>query len=418
VIGSGVGAEFNVGLHRRETPGVEAVTHLNNAGAALMPAPVLSAMTEHLELEAGLGGYEAAEAAEEALRLPYLAAAAMLGCAPEDIAVSDSATQAWSLAFYSIPFAPGDRVLVSSVEYGSNYLSLLHIARRTGAQVEVMANDEYGRVDVAALRASVDHRARAILVAHVPSHSGVVNPIAEIGAVAREVGAFYLVDACQSVGHIPIDVAEVGCDFLSGCGRKYLRGPRGTGFLYASPAAAERVEPLLIGLDGARWLGGQRYEIAPGAQRFETWEVNAVAKIGLGVALDYAVAAHLPTTWRRTAELGAHLRAGLAAIPGVAVFEREGSGDLAGIVGFTVAGHDPAAVRQALRALDINIWMSLASTACVDMEQRRLDKALRASVHYYNTVEEIDRFCAVLGDLVMGPGFDRADRCPVEAGVC
>lgn len=421
MIAAGAEEDFDIELRRKETQGVEVVTHLNNAGAALMPTPVVDAMMAHLDLETRRGGYEAAEGQEAALRLPYLAAAKLLGCDPGDIAITDSATRAWSMAFYSIPFERGDRILASSVEYGSNYLSLLHVARRTGATVEILKNDEFGRVDVAALRATLDERVKAVLVTHVPSHSGIVNPINEVGAVLRETDALYLVDACQSIGHLPIDVAEVGCDFLSACGRKYLRGPRGTGLLYMSPAAAERIEPLIVGLDGARWLGDNRYEIASGAQRFETWEVNAVAKVGLGVALNYALEAGVDQTWPRTARLGRQLRAELHAIPGVRLLERiDDEGDLAGIVGFTIDGHEPEAIRSMMRRIDVNVWVSMANTACVDMELRRLTQTLRASVHYYNTPEEVRRLSSALRDFVTNP--EKTDeilaayRRPVEAG--
>ncbi|MEK2479515.1 aminotransferase class V-fold PLP-dependent enzyme [Streptomyces noursei] len=407
-----VGAEaLDVELRRKETPGVEVVTHLNNAGAALMPTPVVDAMMEHLELEAQRGGYEAAEMREEALHLPYVAAAKILGCEPGDIAITDSATRAWSLAFYSIPFQPGDRILASSVEYGSNYLSLLHVARRARASVEVLPNDEFGRVDVAALRAMLDDRVKAVVMTHVPSHSGIVNPIVEIGAAVRETGALYLVDACQSIGHLPIDVKEVGCDFLSACGRKYLRGPRGTGLLYMSPRAAESVDPLMVGLDGARWLGGSHYTIAPGAKRFETWEVNAVARVGLGAALNYALETGVEATWARTAELGRFLRRELHAIPGVELLERvDDEGELAGIVGFTVNGHEPEEIRQAMRRFDVNLWVSMSNTACVDMEARKLEQTLRASVHYYNTHAEIQQLSSALGDFLGDKHTSRAEK--------
>ncbi|KAA2261096.1 aminotransferase class V-fold PLP-dependent enzyme [Solihabitans fulvus] len=405
MIGAQTDTELDVDLLRRETPGAELVTHLNNAGAALMPAPVVDAMTEQLRLEATMGGYEAAERNEAALREPYRAIARLIGCRPDDVAITESATQAWSRAFYAIPFRPGDRILASAEEYGSNYLSLLRVAERSGATVEILPQDEFGRVSAEALRATLDERVRAVVVTHVPSHTGIVNPIAEIGAVAREFGALYLVDACQSAGHLPIDVAEIGCDFLSACGRKYLRGPRGTGFLYAKPSALDRVDPAMVGLDGARWLGGTRYELASGAQRFETWEVNAAAKLGLGVAVNYALALDPARTWARTARLADHLRLALAAVPGVQLLDRvDERNDLCGIVGFLVHGHTSERLRAALSALRINVWVCLANAACVAMESRQLGQALRASVHYYNTVEEIDQFCGRLRDIVVGTG--------------
>lgn len=396
--------DLDVAALRRDTPGTRFVAHLNNAGAALMPEPVVSAMARHLRAEATLGAYEAAERHEAELRRPYRALAALLGCSPTDLAITDSASRAWSLAFSSVPLRPGDRVLVSTVEYGSNYLALLHAARHSGARLEVLPTDEFGRVSVDGLRAALDERVRLVAVTHVPSHTGLVNPVAEIGAVTRAAGVLYLVDACQSAGQLPLDVTEVGCDFLSACGRKYLRGPRGTGFLYANPAALDRVVPSAVGLDGAQWLGGTRYALAPGARRFETWEVNATARIGLGVAVDYALRLGAARTWRRTAALGEHLRRSLAEVPGVRLLDRvDERNPLCGVVGFLVPGHRPPEVRAALAAAHVNVWVCLANAACVDMEARGVEQALRASVHYYNTEAEIDRFCAELRSALRSP---------------
>jgi cysteine desulfurase/selenocysteine lyase len=385
---------FDVTRARLDTPGVRRVIHFNNAGAALCPNPVLDAMVDHLRLEAEIGGYEAAERSRPALDRTYAAAARLIGCQPDDIAVTDSASRAWSLAFYSIPLKPGDRVLASSMEYGSNYLSLLHVARRTGALVEIIPNDSSGRADVAALRELLDDRVKAIVMTHVPSNSGLVNSIAEFGAVARESSILYIVDACQSVGQLPVDVEEVKCDFLVGSGRKYLRGPRGTGFLYARRNALERIDIPQIGLDGARWLAGTRYELASDASLFETWETNSAAKIGLGVAIEYALEWGIEHTWPRTRQLADYLRGCLVSVPAAELLDP--GAERCGIVSLLLRGHEPHEVRRRLAEHGVNVWTCLRNAACVDMEARGLSSVLRASVHYYNTVEEIDHFCRLL----------------------
>jgi selenocysteine lyase/cysteine desulfurase/surfactin synthase thioesterase subunit len=393
--------EFDVARARRDTPGADHVIHFNNAGAALMPVPVVDAMTRHLALEARIGSYEAAERSVEAVSAMYDGAARLLNCDPEEIAFADSATRAWSMAFYSVPLKPGDRILVSSAEYGSNHLALTQVARRTGATVEIVENDESGRVDVDALRRSMDERVRLIVMTHVPTHGGVVNPIAEIGAVAREASVLYLVDACQSVGQLPIDVRELECDFLASCGRKYLRGPRGTGLLYARRDSVDQVEPANVGLDGAQWLDGDRYQFAPAARRFETWEANVAAKIGLGVAIEYALSWGIEAVAARVGWLAARLRETLATMPRVRVFDR--GSPLCGLVGFAVDGLDQTAVRAALLERGANVWNCLANTARVDMRARGLDSILRASVHYYNTPEEVARFCELLAGVIENP---------------
>src|SRR5262245_4770880 len=223
---------IDVAAVRRDTPGVQQRLHLNNAGASLMPQPVVDAVVEHLELEARIGGYEAADAKGEHIEAVYASAAQLVNCDPTEIALLENATRAWDAVFYSIPFRPGDRILTGRAEYSSNYLAFLQMTRATGAEVMVIGDDEHGQIDTEELRATVDERAKLIALTHVPTSGGLVNPAARVGSVAREAGVPFLLDACQSVGQMPIDVRAIGCDFLSTTGRKFLRGPRGTGFLY------------------------------------------------------------------------------------------------------------------------------------------------------------------------------------------
>src|SRR5262245_16784163 len=237
---------IDVSRARRETPGCQAVLHLNNAGAALMPQPVLHAVVGHVQREALLGGYEAAEQAHVAVEHGYDAAAMLLGCQRDEIALEEHATRAWDMAFYAVPLGPGDRILTAVAEYAANYVAFLHAARRTGAVVDVVPNDERGQLSVDALREMIDERVKLVAITHIPTNSGLVNPPAEVGRAAREAGVLYLRDACQSVGQMPIDVDEIGCDMLSATGRKSLRGPRGTGFLYVRESVLERLDPPMI----------------------------------------------------------------------------------------------------------------------------------------------------------------------------
>src|SRR5712691_1951165 len=210
---------FDLQHARQDTPGCEHVLHFNNAGASLMPKPVLDVTIGHLQLEAQIGGYEAEAHAQDAIEHAYDAAAALIGCARDEIAFIENATRAWDMAFYSVPLGPGDRILTAVAEYASNYIAFLHVARKTGATIEVIPNDTHGQLSIAALRQAIDERVKLIAITHVPTNSGLVNPAAAVGEVARQAGVLYLLDACQSVGQMPMNVEAIGCDMLSTTGR-------------------------------------------------------------------------------------------------------------------------------------------------------------------------------------------------------
>jgi cysteine desulfurase / selenocysteine lyase len=386
--------DFDLERARAETPGCARVLHLNNAGAGLMSQPVLDAVIAHLEREASIGGYEAADAAHDAVEHVYDAAASLINAHPDEISIVENATRAWDMAFYSVPLGPGDRILTAMAEYASNYIAYLQVAARTGAVVEAIPDDETGQLSVDALRRMIDERVKLIAITHVPTNGGLVNPAAAVGRVAREAGIPYLLDACQSVGQLPVDVEAIGCDMLSATGRKYLRGPRGTGFLYVRRALLERLVPPFLDLHAATWVARDTYEIRPDARRFENWETNYAAKIGLGVAIDYARAWGIETTWGRIRALAAMLRDRLDAMPGVTV--RDLGAERCGIVTFTVEGQEPAPLVDALREQFINVSFTTVLGTRLDMESRGLAAMVRASVHYYNSEDEIERFCAAL----------------------
>lgn len=388
---------IDVARARLDTAGCEGVLHFNNAGAALMPRQVVEATVGHLRLEEEIGGYEAAERSNEAIEHAYDAASRLIGSRRDEIAVVENATRAWDMAFYAVPFRPGDRILTSAAEYASNYIAYLQVARRTGAVIEVIPDDDYGQVSVEALRGLMDERVRLVSITHVPTNGGLVNPAAEIGGIARGAGTLYLLDACQSVGQMPIDVEEIGCDMLSATGRKYLRGPRGTGLLYVRQGVLERLEPPFLDVHAARWTARDRYEIRADARRFESWETNCAGKIGLGVAIDYALAWGIENIRTRVWALADALRSRLSDIPSVQV--RDLGRQKCGIVTFTIDGHAPEHIRRVLRERRMNVTVSTVASTRLDMERRGLESVVRASVHYYNSEEEVGRFCEAVASI-------------------
>src|SRR5919109_2044960 len=274
---------------RTETPACERLVHFNNAGASLMPAPVYRAVLEHLQLEQSVGGYEAEADAEPALGDFYDAFAALLNCDRSEIAFVENATRAWDMAFYSLPLQEGDQILTAEAEYVSNFLGFLHQAERRGLDIDVVPSDDSGQLDLDAMERMITPRTRLIAITHIPTQGGLVNPAEEVGRIARRHGITYLLDACQSVGQMPLDVEKIGCQLLSGTGRKFLRGPRGTGFLYVSKEILDRLDPPFIDLHAATWTDARSFEIRPDARRFENWESYVAGRVGLRAAVRYAL---------------------------------------------------------------------------------------------------------------------------------
>ncbi|HVI72764.1 MAG TPA: aminotransferase class V-fold PLP-dependent enzyme, partial [Pyrinomonadaceae bacterium] len=342
------------------------------------------------QLEAAIGGYEAKNLELEAVEHVYDAAARLINCAPDEIAFIENATRAWDMAFYAIPFKAGDRILTARAEYSSNYIAYLQVAQRTGAVVEAIPNDEHGQLSVAALRDMIDDRVKLISMTHVPTQGGLVNPAVEVGAVAREAGILYLLDACQSVGQMPMDVKKIGCDMLSATGRKYLRGPRGTGFLYVKRELIEQLEPPFLDLHAATWIADDRYKIRNDARRFENWEMYYAGKVGLGVAIDYALGWDVQTTWPRIKNLAEQLRSQLVALGFVTIHDL--GVERCGIVTFNVEGIVADEVQRKLLEMGINVSVSLQESGRLDLAERNISQLVRASVHYYNSEEEIERF--------------------------
>ncbi|MCA0318041.1 MAG: aminotransferase class V-fold PLP-dependent enzyme [Proteobacteria bacterium] len=382
---------------RADVPSAARRAYLHNAGAGLMPRQVVDAMKAHLDLEAEIGGYAAAE--REAARLDgvYGSVARLLNASPDEIGLMENATVAWQMAFYGLKFTAGDRILTCEAEYGANYVAYLQMAKRTGLVIDVIPSDETGEIDLAALERIIDGRVKLISITWVPTNGGLANPAAAVGRIARAHGIPYLLDACQAVGQLPVDVEAIGCDMLSATGRKFLRGPRGTGFLYVRRSLLQSIEPPMIDHFSAVWVARDRYELRDDARRFETWENNYAARAGLGVAVDYALDIGLEAIEQRCRQLSGRLREGLGALPGVKI--RDLGRTPSAIVSFTIEGSEAGAVVAAADEEGITIGASHPSSTRIDAEARHLPPLVRASPHYYNTEDDVDRLVALCARL-------------------
>ena len=394
---------MNIDHLRSETPGCRERIHLNNAGAALMPEPVIRTIQNHFALESRVGGYEAEDASRDDVQRAYRSVADLIGARPANIAFTESATASFTQALSSVPFDRGDVILTTRNDYASNQIQFLSLQARMGVRVLRAPDRPEGGVDVDALADLVRrHRPKIVCVSHVPTNSGLVQDVKAVGAVCRREDVLYLVDACQSIGQMPVDVTELHCDFLSATSRKYLRGPRGAGFLYVSDAALQRgLEPLFIDMKGADWIEDDRYRAAQDAKRFETWEFAWALVLATAEAARYASALGLEQVRDRVQALARRLRQGLDAIDKVRVLDR--GPELCGIVSISVDGQDSRQLVTALRALRINTNAQARTSAVIDYDEKGVTASLRLSPHYYNTEDEVDRAVDAIRELARVP---------------
>lgn len=388
---------------RADTPGLADRIFLNHAGSSPNPVLVLETVIDHLRAEARSGGYEAAAERADDLTGVRASIAELVGGHADEIALATSATDAWETAFWSIPWRPGDVVVTGRSEYVTNVVNLLVARDRFGVRLAVVDDDEHGQIDLAGLERQLEDPAvRLVVLSHVPTHGGLVNPAAEVGSRCADAGVAFLLDACQSVGQLPIDVEELGCHLLTATGRKYLRAPRGTGFLYARADVGDVLGGDLtpLGSGSAVWGAADRYSFPIDATRFEQFEYGVAATLGLGAAVDYALTLGVDAIAARVRDLAGHLRDALDSIDGVTVRDR--GLEKCGIVTFTIDEVDAGTVRERLADERVSVWVSDATQARFDLDDRGLSNLVRASVHYVNTTEELDRTTTLLERIASG----------------
>lgn len=386
---------IDVAAERARTVGAGLSHHFNAAGAALPSADVVSTVIDHLRREERLGGYEAAAAMRDQSDAVYDAAAALIGASAPEIAIFDSASTGLRVLMDALRPTRSDRIVASSTTYVSHALQLMTMAREQNVDLVVAPVDEHGRMDVAALDALLaDGRPSVVTVSHIPTSSGLTEPVERIGEVARRHGATYIVDATQSIGHLAVDVDRIGCDALVTTGRKFLRGPRGTGFAYIRSSLLERLTPTAPDVRGAKWTGPTDWELSPSARRFETWESSVATRLGLGVALREALERGPDSTESWLLERALLLRRSLSLIPGVSVVDPVGS--TSAIVTFVVEGVAAGRVVEALASVDVRVVAVPDTHGQWDLGARAIPSVVRASIHVYNDEADLDALLAAV----------------------
>ena len=389
---------IDVDLVRRQTPACENIIHLNNAGCSLMPQSVRQVLLDYLEQEQTIGGYETEKLNKQALEDFYPTAAMLINADPSEIAFCESATRGWQQFFYSIHFNSGDRIITSRMDYGSNVVAYIQVARERGAEVRFIDTDESGDLDLDHLNSLIDARTRLISISHIPTGCGIINDAEKIGEIAAQAGIPFLLDTCQSVGQVQVDVKRLRCTALATTARKYLRGPRGTGFMYVARDYLESASPAYLEQQGVNLINEREYRLLESARRFENFECHYAGKLALKHAMEYAMEIGLENIENRIIALADQCRRELTAIPGVVVHDR--GVRQGGIVTFSVEGLTPDQIREKLWLAGINVWVSTGPGSLLDFQSRGIEAVARASVHYYNSESEIQTFCDAVAALI------------------
>jgi cysteine desulfurase/selenocysteine lyase len=379
---------LNIEKLRADTPGTQAIIHFNNAGCSLPVKESIDIITEYLQLEATLGGYEVKNKYEHIINEFYTEAARLINAADDEIAIVANASDGINKMLFSIPWEAGDVLLTTEVEYGNCYLNYLKLKEEKGIEIKIVPSDDDGNILLEKMEELISPKVKLIAVTHIPTNSGLIMPAEEIGKIANKHNILYLLDACQSVGHIPVDVKKIQCDFLSTTSRKYLRGPRGIGFIYVRKEVLKKLKPTTLDMVTAHWKDADNYNLDCNIKIFEQWEKSYALVLGFSKALSYLNNLGVENTWKRIQHLSAYLRSELEKIGGIEVTDI--GKNQCGIVTFLVAGIDSKDLVNALLQHGINLSASLRFSSVLDMDKRGLEGVSRASIHYYNTEDEIN----------------------------
>jgi len=373
---------------REDTPGLESGLFFNSAGASLRPRLVTEAVKNFLDEEDRIGVHLAARNATQKIESIYASAAKLINAESAEIALMESNTRAWHSIIYALDFHEGDEVVFSAAEYASGYMAFEQLRRRRNIAMHVVGYSDDGTLDLSTLESVLTRRTKLVALTHVSTSNGTIHPVAEAGRIIRNrCDAFYLLDACQSIGQMQVDVKETGCDALTFTGRKHLRAPRGTGILYVRRNHISPLLPLLP--DSHTNQFGADLSVTSGteARRFEVFEVGVASFIGLGVAIDYALEIGLHNIESRIRLLADDLRQMLSSQANVCVHETGTKNS--GIVTFSVTGLATEKLVEKLTGRGITVKFVDFNTAARDLETRGLKSVVRASVHYFNSEAEI-----------------------------
>ncbi len=387
---------FNIQDIRNDILNYNSKLFFNSASSSLPPKSVVEVITEYLVEEQQVGGYTIEDDRANAIANFYIQAAKLLNCKPQNIAFAYNATDAFSKALLSIDFEKGDVIITSDDDYVSNHFQFIALQKRIGVKVIRIKTLENGDLDISHFKeVVVTKQPKLVAVTHVPTNSGLVQDVTSIGRICANYNILFLLDACQSVGQLVVDVQDIQCDFLVVTGRKWLRGPRGTGILYVSDRVLNAgMYPFSIDGNGGIWYKANDFKIIETAQRFELFESSKALVVGFAEALHYLNAIGIERISERNKQLITALRTNLNAIKGVNLYDR--GSVTSSILTFRKEGKSLEDIQNALKAHSIFHSVSSKPWGVIDFNKKGVDWVIRLSPHYFNTIKEIDRVSEII----------------------
>lgn len=390
---------MDVNKIREDTPGCEDKIFVNSAGSSLVPIAVAKTVSEYLAQETLYGGYHLSDQYSDEIASFYSEASKLINCKPENIAFMTSATDAYTKALSSIKLSKGDVILTTDDDYVSNFMHFYSLKNHYGIEVIRSRTFSNGDLDVEHFESLiVENKPKVVSVTFIPTNSGLVQDAYSIGDLCEQYGVIYLLDACQAVGQINVDVTELKCDFLSTTGRKFLRGPRGTGFLYVSDKILKNnYAPMYLDMRGANWVNPDKYELFGGAQRFELWEMSYALLLGLKEAIKHCNQVGLNLIQDYNSIIRDRLVGGLDSLKDVALYDK--GSQRSNIVTFKKEGLTNEEIKRKLDEQNVYCSISTRSSAMFDFDKKSIEGAVRLSPHYFNTTEEMDKLIEIIDSL-------------------
>lgn len=378
---------------RRDIPLLEEVIYLDAASTTPTPRPVVEAMNDYFynyNANTGRGAYGIANKATQKMEEARTKMARFVNSEPDEIILTKNTTEAINLVAHSLKVGKGDNIVVPNIEHHSNLIPWINL-KRQGVELRMVNADEHGIVHPDAVDKVVDENTRLVTITHISNAIGSVQPVEEIAEITEDRGSLYLIDAAQSVGHFKVDVKKLKADFVAFPGHKALLGPVGTGFLYCGKDSQDELEPLLLGGGTVENVTLDNFNLAEAPACFEGGTQNIAGLIGLGAAIDYLGRIGLSKLEKHGKKLTEALYQGIQDVENVTLY---GSPEnIYGIVSFNIDNinpHDVAKILDETRSICVRSGFHCAIPSIKHIGAYDLDGTVRASMHYYNTLEEID----------------------------